>query len=80
MPSSSEGVKRLSLLVGALCAFPFVWSRLILIWADPSPQPSLIFFFLASVSFCAGWVGTRAVAWVVQWVAGGFRKDKEPRP
>jgi hypothetical protein len=75
--SGSEGVRRLSIFVGALCGFLYIF-----LFASGGGFPELSFSHWFSwwifvspllVWFLAGWGVTRVAAWVVR----ALQKDRE---
>jgi hypothetical protein len=71
MSGGSKGFRRLTILVGAVCAF-FVFIHVFFNFGGIS----WVMRLLAVCFFLAGGLFTRLGGWVVR----GFQEDREPRP
>lgn len=73
MPAT-EGVRRLSMVLGVLGAAPGLLIAVIYLVDEGLSRPSHILFGICSAlaGFLIGWGGVRVVSWIVQ----GFRQDR----
>lgn len=70
----SEGVKRLSLLLGVLGALAWITSIVIVIFIDGRPPPIVWLIIVCGlvISFLLPFWITKGIAWVID----GFKQDK----
>jgi hypothetical protein len=71
----SEGVRRLSIAVGAAVSLvPILYGSWLMLLEEAERQYAWLWLLLSAAAFVAGMGGVRVVAWVRR----GFRADRDP--